>query len=75
MTHQTENQISRSVEVVQSIEGWTVHVRDGARDESRTFRNETFAHNWADGQRIRLGLAVVRRPASELSDNDHRRSA
>ena len=64
MTRQTENQISRSVEVLRSIEGWTVFVRDEDLEETRTFQNETFARNCADGQRIRLGLARANHPTS-----------
>ena len=42
---------------IEHIDGhWTVFVHEDGETSQETFETEQFAHNFADGQRIRLGL-------------------
>jgi len=47
----------RCVEVMEACGEWFVRVVDGDEELTRSFELESFALAFAEGQRIRLGLA------------------
>nr|WP_202359547.1 hypothetical protein [Mesorhizobium sp. 113-3-3] len=49
--------LQRCVEVLEVCGEWFVRVVDGDEELSRSFELESFALAFAEGQRIRLGLA------------------
>jgi hypothetical protein len=52
--------VPRSVTIGRDNGEWVVHVRDGAgASEAKSFILEKYARNFAEGQRIRLGLETI----------------
>ena len=49
------------VEVVEACGEWFVRVVDGDEELTRSFELESFALAYAEGQRLRLGLAAFKR--------------
>ena len=54
-----DRSVSTSVSV-ESVDGkWVVTIVDNIDRLERAFEIESFAHSFADGQRCRLGIAVL----------------
>ena len=49
--------VNPSVEVMEACGEWFVRVVDGDEELTRSFELESFALAFAEGQRLRLGLA------------------
>ena len=52
-----DGNVNPSVEVMEACGEWFVRVVDGDEELTRSFELESFALAFAEGQRIRLGLA------------------
>jgi len=52
-----EGKVNPCVEVMEACGEWFVRVVDGDEELTRSFELESFALAFAEGQRIRLGLA------------------
>lgn len=50
---------------------WVVVLVEGGVETRRSFKNEHFARNWYEGQRVRLGLPLME-DYDELSYHDDR---
>ena len=57
VTVSLNDQVGPCVEVIEVCGGWFVRVVDGDEELTRSFELEPFALAYAEGQRIRLGLA------------------
>ena len=57
----TNGKVCPCVEVVEACGEWFVRVVDGDEELTRSFEMESFALAYAEGQRIRLGLAEFKR--------------
>ena len=49
------------VEVGRTSDGWIVRIREDGTETVTPFVDESFALSFAEGQRIRLGLAKIER--------------
>ncbi|BCG83829.1 hypothetical protein [Mesorhizobium sp. 113-3-3] len=52
-----DGKVNPCVEVMEACGEWFVRVVDGDEELTRSFESESFALAFAEGQRIRLGLA------------------
>ncbi|BCH12102.1 hypothetical protein MesoLj131c_63600 [Mesorhizobium sp. 131-3-5] len=52
-----DGKVNPCVEVMEACGEWFVRVVDGEEELTRSFELESFALAFAEGQRIRLGLA------------------
>ena len=57
----TNGKVGACVEVVEACGEWFVRVVDGDEELTRSFELESFALAYAEGQRLRLGLAEFTR--------------
>lgn len=57
----TNGKVCACVEVVEACGEWFVRVVDGDEELTRSFELESFALAYAEGQRLRLGLAAFKR--------------
>ena len=57
----TNGKVGACVEVVEACGEWHVRVIEVDRETTLTFELESFALAYAEGQRLRLGLAAFKR--------------
>ena len=57
----SDGKVYPCVEVVEACGEWFVRVVDGDEELTRSFELESFALAYAEGQRLRLGLAAFKR--------------